>query len=209
MRHDVPNERYVQRAKAEEFACVGSVAVQGKPAGSCVLISPHWAITDAHVVKTHDAQDLTASFDGKAVRVKKLVIHPDYEGEKYRNEPSGLGRKGVDLALLMLEASPTASPGKIARGPIKVGTEISVAGFGVWGVGDSLGTNSDEMPQKRAGTNVVDSIGGNFEGFVPDLYYVTDFDSSSGDKNRCGSASPTDLECLGIAGDSGGGAFVN
>lgn len=210
IRHDVPDSSYLERAKAPEFGCVGRIENSGVRKGSCVLISPRWAITDAHVVQGLKATDVTGHFGSSVMSVRSTVIHPDYQSEKHKNEATGLARKGIDLALVEFDTDIAGvTPAVILVRPVKIGETITSVGFGTLGKGDVMAPVQEDDTPKRAGTNVVDAIGGDYEGKIPDWLYVTDFDGVGAEsKNRCGDAKPTALECLGTGGDSGGGAFI-
>jgi len=207
MRHDVPPIAYLDAAKSPRFDCIGLIERSGALAGTCVLVGPSCALTDAHVVAGLRADELSAKLNGEVLSVTEIKVHPDYEASRYKSAKEPISRKGIDLALIYFKSKTAMPIAKIWERTVPLGSHVFLCGFGGAGNGTSLDAKTDA--QKRCGTNIIDAIGGDFDGKIPDWYYVSDFDGTGFEaKNKCGSTLPTELECLGTGGDSGGGEFI-
>ncbi len=145
---------------------------------SCVILSPTWVITAAHVVDGTDDWVVTTD-DGKSLPLKSISIHKDFKGGHGRNDVA-LGRVDGEFAL---DCYPD-----LYNGDDEVGKVVTIAGYGLHGTWDTGAVESDD--KKRAGSNTVDTAYG-------DLLVC------SVDGGIC-----TDLEFLIGSGDSGGGLFI-
>jgi hypothetical protein len=109
------------------------------PHGTCVLISPHWALTAAHVTEDLVAAGIPMD-DGERI-VNKFVPHPSYTGDFGWH----------DIALVH-----TSKPFTLAKypplsdGTERLGSVVSAAGYGVTGR-LSTGIKADDAGL-RAGT---------------------------------------------------------
>jgi hypothetical protein len=118
---------------------------------------------------------------------------------------------GWDLALVELETPVTnVKPAIRYRMKSERGEVVFKIGYGY--VGDGLfGQKSPAYQERLGGNNIIDAVGGLFEGI--DLgkdVLICDFDSPNTDEfNQCGSSIPLDYEIGGSKGDSGGGVFIN
>ncbi len=202
-RGDVGDSEFLKFARQPGFEGVVQVLVGGTPGGTAEVIDERWLLTAAHVVQDQAGRPIEVMVRSGPVPVKEIVVHPRYR------EPDGSGRflseKGVDLALLRVDSIGIA-PLPTATGELQLGTEVAIVGFGrggPWG--------QSPPGDKRAGTNVLDALGGMFvnQRQIPDYYLVTDFDSPTmPELNPLGSGNPRGLEALASAGDSGGGLFT-
>ena len=204
IRHDKDIQRYIDVGASSEFDCVGRYTTirDSSNYAAGVLISSNWVLTASHFVEDSSLW----KFKNHFYRTKRIVKHP-----KLVSGSSELQWTGWDLALIELE-SPVIDviPANRYRGSGEKGQVISKIGYGFVGNG-KLGMAAPRFQQRLGGKNVIDAIGGNFEGreFTTDVM-VCDFDSPETDTlNRFGSAKPLDLEIGGSKGDSGGGIFMN
>lgn len=207
-RHDVPDTAFLEKAKQPEFQAVVRLTKAGKSIGSGVLVAPRWVLTDAHVVKGLSPADIVVDVRGVASATEGVVLHPEYESKAHSGEATALGRKGLDIALVQLKVAVAGViPARVSDSPCQIGSEIVQVGYGYFGLGNQDVPSENLLGQARAGTNTVDAVGGDYGGPIPDWYLLCDFDSPDGKSSRMGSPQPTELECLGTGGDSGGGAF--
>lgn len=204
MRHDVAAERYAALGAAPQFASVGLIRHRQEEArASAILVAGQWVLTAGHAVHRTDAAELTVTLEGEEYGVTRIVMHPGFRERTIGN--------GVDLALLQLaEVVAAITPAERYRGYAERGHVGTAVGFGVAGTGrDAL---LDPMPSgtKRAGTNMIDAIGGRIDGLtVPPNLMVADFDRPNDPSfNRIGSAMPLEMEYMPLGGDSGGGLFI-
>ena len=211
IRHDVPDAKYRELGQQAQFNSVGLVRKADEPIGSCVLISPDWVLTAAHVVKGVPTSALTFELNDTKVAASEVVIHPDYQPPGADPKADPLARKGMDLALVHLSQAITGivpaacytRTGELGR----IGTSV---GFGRSGAGGAIVTNPSPVGTKRGGNNMIDAIGGEVAGRrVPDFLLVADFDHPDNPSlNKIGDAKPLSLEYMIVSGDSGGGLFI-
>jgi hypothetical protein len=145
---------------------------------SCVIISPTWVITAAHVVEGTDDWVVTAD-DGTSLPLRNISIHKDFKGGYGKNDVA-VGRVDGEFNL---DFYPT-----LYDGDDEIGKVVSIAGYGLYGTWDTGAVESDG--KKRAGSNIVDCAYG-------DVLVC----SVDGGKS-------TELEFLIGSGDSGGGLFI-
>lgn len=204
IRHDVPDEKYLEMAHQPQFDSVGLIIKDDKPNASAVLINTTWALTAGHVVFDQVPASFRLQFGSKRYSIVEIVIYSDYESAGI------LGHNG-DLALLRLsQPVESISPAIFYRGRGEQGLTGTTVGFGRSGAGASIITNPTPVGTKRAGKNVIDSIGGIIDGReIPSNLLVSDFDHPDvPELNRIGDSNPLDLEYCPVGGDSGGGLFI-
>ena len=199
IRNDVKKENYIDYANQSQFNCVGTIIIESRAMGSCVLIDKDWIITAAHNFETEEelTQMLFVVGDD-TVKGKEVYIHPKYE------------KKDVDLALIKLERSLATNPALIYNGNSELDAEASFVGYGVFGTASH--PSLDEHNQlKIAGTNMIDQIGGKIAGVMKFEKHLllSDFDEPNDTvTNRIGEDKPLPLEYQMNGGDSGGGVFI-
>ncbi|MFH6603789.1 S1 family peptidase [Maribacter algicola] len=183
VRHDVPNQRYIELAKKYPQIC-------HLPDGEATLIKENWLLTAAHVA-TILQNDLKKGnvpkigigdqkFD--AIRV---VLHPDYE----------LGKRFIanDIALIKIKGNVKTIPvAKLYTQKDEEGAIITIVGRGDFGNGLSGPKLKDKVT--RAATNRIEG--------VSDQWISFDFDAPE-------SENTTELEGVSGPGDSGGPAFLD
>jgi hypothetical protein len=219
IRHDRPESRYLALAASPQFAPVGHLLLAGRSGGSGTLIAPRWFITAAHVVTDRaDGQttvDSVASLQvvigGDTVAVTRVVVHPGYWNAANSGANDVQARKGEDVALLQLARAPRGvAPAHYGGSSGARGKVATYVGYGA--SGDAFTFLKQPLPSgtKRAGTNVIDSLGAVFDDrHLPAWNLVADFDSPGiAGTNHFGSDQPTDLEIQPAGGDSGGGVFL-
>ncbi|MEM1125084.1 MAG: trypsin-like serine protease [Bacteroidota bacterium] len=190
-RHDRDDDAYTQLAGQPPFEPVAMVRSGSQFAGSAVLVSASWLVTAKHVVESFRAPSLSVELLGRQHAVESVVRH-----------------RSADLALLKLSAPvQEVKPATRYRGDRELGLQGVSVGYGVAGRGDEtmgaiLERGTETVGTKRAGANEIDEMEGA-------LILLADFDHPSDTLyNMMGSAQPLDLEYLPMAGDSGGGLFI-
>lgn len=138
----IPDSRYREYGKtfAPHTCRIRGVEVSGRPAhASCVLISPHWALTAAHVVADMTSCEILAGDGGHLVN--RIFVHPEWQHDFGWH----------DIALVH-----TAQPFSVQRYPTlsdateSLGTVVTAAGYGMSGrLSTGLQSGSDGL---RAGT---------------------------------------------------------
>jgi secreted trypsin-like serine protease len=224
IRHDVDEKEYLALAAEKQFDCVGQIFEDTLTSGSCVLISDRFVLSAAHVFidsdtrsdtiefngqtvvtyvaynpKVTDVTQLCLVFKGHKVKVKKIILHPNYL--------DSLTKGSCDIALIELE-QPLESilPAKINTAFDELNSNVVGIGFGASGPANRPDL-VNLFNKKIAGENVIDSITGQkYLGF--ETLLICDFDHPERkDCNKSGSPSPRPLEYISSGGDSGGGLF--
>jgi hypothetical protein len=217
-RHDRDDTRYRTLAANPAFESVGRISGGGKVLGSVVILADRWAVTDAHVVSSRadgetvqmDPKDLAVVVGEDSVGVRSIAIHPRSWPKDVPATEDILARKGIDVALLELQTPVRARPAALVQRPVEPGSQVTFVGFGTAGTARSVVTDPIPAGTKRAGTNVIDQIGGLVGSReIPSFLLVSDFDAPGNPSiSRTGDSEPTELEYLPLGGDSGGAAFV-
>jgi len=203
MRHDVPEQDYLDFAADSMFQSVGQIQADwdlGPVYGTGALISPEWFLTAGHNVWGNDDLGggiseirinfgLDADTPEQTVLGDQIHIYPGYTS----SDPWGTD---VDLALVhLVDPVFNLMPAEIYRGTDTRDTLMYMAGFGEYGTGDVGIVGYDG--QKRGGSNVADGFGGDFfyTGYESQ-YWMALFDQP-------GLTSPEALEWHAGSGDSG------
>lgn len=203
IRHDKDTKKYIELGNKPEFDCVGrySESIESNDYAVGVLISPKWVLTASHFV-----QDTSFwKFGDNFYRTKRIIKHP-----KLKPGAEEAQWNGWDMALIELN-KPVLDiiPAKRYYGLAELGQTITKVGYGYIGNGKD-GMDNPRKQEKLGGQNVIDAIGGTFEGrkFSTDVM-VCDFDNPDNpESNHFGSPIPLELEIGGSKGDSGGGIFI-
>jgi hypothetical protein len=181
MRHDVPEQRFIELAR--KYPAAVSVRPANGWGAEGTLIGPRWVLTAAHVAEGLGA-DAFVEAGGKSYLVERVFIHPEWQQMTMADLP-------YDLALLRLKlAVPGIEPALLFNGSERPGSVVTFVGRGASGTG--LTGPQRENRQSRAATNRVDKVEGAFLQFR--------FDGP-------GDPAITELEGISGPGDSGGGAF--
>lgn len=224
IRDDVNEKNYLSLATEKQFDCVGRTYKDTSAIGSCVLISDRFVLSAAHVFIDSDTRPDTMEFNGKItvhyinynrrvtdvtklylmfngqkVKVKNLLLHPNYL--------DSLTKGSCDMALLELEEPlKNITPAKVNTAFDELNSNVVGVGYGASGPANRPDLVSLQN-KKIAGENVIDSIGGKkYLGLETIL--VCDFDHPTrNDCNKSGSPIPRPLEYICSGGDSGGGLF--
>jgi len=203
MRHDVPEQQYLDFAADPMFQSVGQIQADwdtGLVRGTGALISPEWFLTAGHVVLGNDdfgggISEIRINFGLDADTPDQMVlgdqihIYPGYTDAA----PSG---SGVDLALVhLVDPIFNMIPAEVYSGVDTRGTTMFMAGYGDYGTGDVGIVGYDG--QKRGGSNVANAFGGEsyYLGYQSQ-YWMALFDQP-------GLLSPEPLEWQTAPGDSG------
>ncbi|RZK33928.1 MAG: trypsin-like serine protease, partial [Hymenobacter sp.] len=224
IRHDVKESKYVKLGQQRQFNCVSQVFLGSTPNASAVLISENFALSAAHIfidsdtrmdtVKINgkrvilstsinerviDFNKLSILHNGKYIKVKSLVIHPNYLNTSTKGS--------CDIALLELEEpiKDVLFP-KINNTFDELNSKVVGVGYGASGMADKPETVKRKYT-KIAGENVIDLVAGAEYGQHQTVLNF-DFDHPTRkDCNKMGSANPLRLEYTAGGGDSGGGLF--
>ncbi|MCC6370636.1 MAG: trypsin-like serine protease [Bacteroidia bacterium] len=224
-RHDINQDKYSKLAQQKQFDCVGKVYIDNELAGSCVLICESTVLSAAHVFVQSETRPDTLNFNGQKAVVfipfnnhivaeNQIVIEINGEKRKvkrltvHQNYADSIDRGICDFALLELEQPIRGvKPALLNQHDDELHSEVTGVGFGAGGVADKPENNSDSKSEKRAGENVIDSVGGELYNGKSTLMFC-DFDHPTrNDCNKMGSAKPQALEYICSGGDSGGGLF--
>lgn len=111
---------------------------------SAVIISPHWAVTAAHVVSTAD--DMVIVVGDKEYKVDKIIVHKDFEEEK-------VGHNDIALCHSEENFGMDFYPEMYTKGD-EAGKVVAMCGYGITGTFSTGAKKSDIL--KRAGSNVVE-----------------------------------------------------
>ena len=222
MRDDVAENKYTGLAKEKQFNCVGQVLINGKSAGSCVLISNRFVLSAAHVFMRYQFRPDTLIVAGQKVSVNVLTgaspvdvnqctfifMGKSYTGKALHFFPGySMKENQSDLALIDLQKMVNSVvPAKLNRRFDEMGATAVGVGFGASGFGMQI-KEVRSKNQKIAGENSIDSLGGKLIN-NRSTTLICDFDSKTRPQlNRIGSAEPLALEYSSAGGDSGGGMF--
>jgi hypothetical protein len=181
MRHDVPEQRFI------ELASRYPAAVNVRPANADnaegTLIAPRWVLTAAHVASAVVPGDLIVA-GGKSYRVERVFINPGFHELRFADMP-------YDIALIRLELAVTdIQPVLPFNGHEQPGSVVTFVGRGGFGTG--IAGIRGEDGSVRAATNRIDAVTDN------DLQFRFD---------KPGEERATELEGISGPGDSGGAAF--
>jgi len=204
IRHDVDINRYREIGEQADYECVGrySVSESTEDYAVGVLVTPKWVLTAAHFGRDTSVW----KFGNKYYQTKRIVKHPKLKPDAEETQWNGWDMALVELGSPVLDIK----PGKRYRGNEELGKTISKIGYGFMGDGEK-GLKTPRLQEKLGGHNVVDAIGGVFEGreFSTNVM-VCDFDNPENpNSNKLGSPIPLELEIGGSKGDSGGGVFMD
>ena len=182
---DISDSKYVEYG--EKFPSVVRICgsyknnPQEQYCGSAVIISPHYIVTAAHVVR--DSRICHIILDGKKYEITKIISHKNFEQDELDSADIAIG---YSPEVLQLESYP-----ELYTEDNEKDKSCSLAGFGFAGNFNNGSTFSDG--KRRAGTNIIDNA-------HKGLLFCSP--SKPHDKNK------TSLEFLIASGDSGGGLFI-
>lgn len=204
IRHDVDINAYREIGRRPDFNCVGrySISETVEDYATGVLISSRWVLTAGHFVQDSSVWKFGDNF----YRTKRVVKHPKLQPNAEETQWNGWDMALVELKSPVLDINPAER----YRGNEELGKTITKLGYGVGGNGKK-GLSAPRHQEKLGGQNIVDAIGGTFEGrkFSASVM-VCDFDNpENAESNHFGSAVPLELEIGGSKGDSGGGIFMD
>lgn len=145
---------------------------------SAVAIAPNWILTAAHVVENQ--RTCLIHKDDKAYMIKEIIIHKDFEKNKFGFADIAIGYISEDLELDFYPP--------LYEDNDEIGKICSISGYGLTGTFNTGAIKSDQ--KQRAGSNYIDAID-------RDLLIC-----SITNNNK------TSLEFLIASGDSGGGLFI-
>jgi hypothetical protein len=143
----VPDARYVEygRSFSTYTARISGVGGDGRRASaSCTLLSPHWAITAAHVV--HGCTDVIVTSGTLPRAAATVVIHPDWQRDVHGLHDLALVRCDEPLELDFFPA--------LSNGDEHVGQVVSIAGYGLHG--RLTEGHTDHDGRLRAGTQTIE-----------------------------------------------------
>lgn len=194
-RHDVSSEKFISLAKESQFACVGQLKRDDKAIGSAVMISSQWAITSAHIFGDLPEKGVTVEIGGQTFQINEVVIHPNYKNANLK--------LATDLALIMLDKNYKGKTAKIYEKDKEIGATVTIVGYGKFRGAFDASANSEG---KRAGQNVIDTIGG--EKLPANFLGVDLTNPKNPTTDKFGNKTPLELEYIIDSGDSGGGMFM-
>lgn len=180
----IEDSKYIEYGKKfiHTYKICGTSKDKSLFCASATAINSHWFLTAAHIVK--DARTCIIHQDDKAYEVKKIIVHKDFDEDKFGS---------ADIALCYIEEDLNLEfyP-ELYELKDEVGKTCSISGYGLSGTFNT-GIKSSDM-KKRAGSNTIDSIDNNL---------LLCSASKPKDKNR------TELEFLIGSGDSGGPLYID
>ena len=207
-RHDVPDERY--REKARDYPEVGRFSFgSDKDFGSAVLIAPQWILLASH--------NLIFQQGPLAVEFGDSRYEVDWHVRHFAELPQpNSAHFTLDIALCHL-ARPVKDvvPAVLYERQDEVGKEVTIVGFGVPGDGLNGVPTNGLSGKKRTCTNIIDAVGTFDETPTQQsdgtlLFY--DFDGPESESEHVnwfeGDSKPLPLEGMMTSGDSGGGVFI-
>jgi len=216
IRHDVDDSNYTSLAAEARYASVGAVlftiATPEGPAGrigSGTLVASDWVLTAGHIVGGNDFEGggitnmrfvLGSTATGTPVFADDWIPLPGWNGSTF---------SGLDVGLVHLSSdifSVTPAKRYIGTGEkTMTGTNV---GYGRTGTGTSGDTVNPGV--KRAGNNVLDLFGNEYDTNYSSNIVLSDFDRPSvPSESSMGSSTPLALEYQIAGGDSGGPVFVD
>lgn len=183
---NTPDEKYIEYGK--KFKCVLRICGKYKNEGSqfcasAVALNRHWIITAAHVVNGAEYA-VVKDDDNETHELSKIVIHKDFNDDNF-------GMHDIAVAYTETPIDLDFFP-ELYKTEDEVGKICGISGFGITGTFSTGSQISDG--QRRAGSNIIDSIEKNMLMCSP---------SRSFKERR------TTLEFLISNGDSGGGLFID
>jgi secreted trypsin-like serine protease len=182
---DTPDDKYVDYGK--KFTSVVRICgsyknnPQEQYCGSAVIISPHYIVTAAHVVR--GSRSCHIVLNNKNYEITQVVAHQDFEKDTLDSADIAVGYSKEPMNLDSYPELYTEQDEK--------NKSCALSGFGFAGNFNSGATFSDG--ERRAGTNVIDYVNKGLLFCSP---------SKPQEKNT------TRLEFLIASGDSGGGLFI-
>jgi len=181
---NTPDTKYLEYSKTEQFECIGRLCGKDSEGmiycASAVAIKPRWILTAAHVVKNSKSCKLL--INGKDITIIKIIPHKDFVYDNYGEYDIALCKTNDDIGIKKYP--------ELYKKTDETKKKCSISGYELNGT-FSTGCNKSDT-NKRAGTNIIDSI---------DKHLLICTPSSGQEK--------TNLEYIIANGDSGGGLFID
>jgi secreted trypsin-like serine protease len=201
-RHDITPDDLIELAKHPQFNAVGLIIKNGKPKATGVLISSRWVLMAAHSLDlVSQSNNIKFRIGGTTYTAIKHFVATQYED--HNKNMSG------DIALIKLDNKVTRiSPATIYYDRQELHHEAYTVGYGT--TQDALFENEVIQDHHlRAGTNIIDSIGGTPDDHFKNDELLCDLDAPSDTTiNNLGDTQATTYETIMNGGDSGGGLFI-
>lgn len=178
---NTPDKHYIEYGLKFPYIAqlIGRKTDNSPYSGSAVAYRSNIIITAAHLF--HENKEAAIICNNKVIPIKKIVIHKDYNYEKF-------GKHDIAVCLLSEDIGLDWYP-EIYTEDTEIGSICSMAGFGA--TGTFITGIKKHGAEKRAGSNFIDAT---------DPFLL--FCSPSLSHNK------TQLEFLIAPGDSGGGLFI-